>query len=149
MINVLLPLLLLLLPMETLSGKDDVVIVEPAAMVVKPSADGKWQIVKPSSTSVETSTNGIRPSSTSTPGRKARRGEVELDLFQLGTDNGRNEETEPSKRSSVQLELFEVGNNEEESPKEQERGSVELNLFGDGKGAPKLFLKIYMFNIMR
>ena len=41
MINVL---LLLLLPLETLSGKDDVVIVEPAAMIVKPSADGKWQV---------------------------------------------------------------------------------------------------------
>ena len=113
MINVL---LVLLLPLETLSGKDDVVIVEPAAMIVKPSADGKWQLLKPSS------------AATSTQSREARRGEVELDLFQLGTDKGGNEEP-------VQLDLFQV-EEKKENPKEEERGAVELNLFG--KGASRL-----------
>ena len=117
----LLPLLLLLLPLKTLSGKDDVVIVEPAAMIVKPSADGKWQLAKASSTS------------SSTQSREARRGKVELDLFQLGTDKGRNEE--PAKRSSVQLDLFQVVE-KKENPKEEERGAVELNLFGNG--SPRL-----------
>ena len=117
--------LLLLLPLKTLSGKDDVVIVEPAAMIVKPSADGKWQLAKTSSTSTTTST--------STQSREARRGEVELDLFQLGTEKGRNEE--PAKRSSVQLDLFQVVE-KKENRKEEERGAVELNLFGNG--SPRL-----------
>ena len=122
MINDLLPLLLLLLPLETLSGKDDVVIVEPAAMIVKPSADGKWQMV--------------RPSSITTQSREPRRGEVELDLFQVETDKGRNEEEEPSRISSVQLELFRV-EKKKDNPKEQERGAVELSLFGDGSSREK------------
>ena len=88
-------------------------IVEPAAMIVKPSADGKWQMVK--------------ASSKTTQSREARRGEVELDLFQVGTDKERNEEKEPS----VQLELFRV-EKKKDHPDERERGAVELNLFGNG-----------------
>ena len=89
------------------------VIVEPAAMIVKPSADGKWQMV--------------RTSSITTQSREPRRGEVELDLFQVGTDKERNEEKEPS----VQLELFRV-EKKQDHPDERERGAVELNLFGNG-----------------
>ena len=111
MINVL-----LLLPLETLSGKDDVVIVEPAAMIVKPSADGKWQVVK------------TLP--TQTQSREARRGEVELDLFQLGAEKEGNEE--PPRKSSVQLDLFQVQEEKKNNPKEEKRGVVELNLFGNG-----------------
>ena len=136
MSNHLLPLLLLLLPLETLSGKDDVVIVEPAAMIVKPSADGKWQMVKPSSTSADGKWQMVRTSSITTQSREPRRGEVELDLFQVETDKGRNEEEEPSRISSVQLELFRV-EKKKDNPKEQERGVVELSLFGDGSSREK------------
>ena len=56
---------------------------------------------------------------------------MELDLFQVGTtEKGKSDDQEPSRRSPVQLDLFQVKNEKEAKPKEQERGAVELNLFG-------------------
>ena len=75
MLNVLLPLLLLLLPHDAQAGKDDVMIVEPAAMIVEPPANGKWQVVEQSSLASSTQTT--------TQSREARKGKVELDLFQV------------------------------------------------------------------
>ena len=77
MLNVLLPLLLLLVPHDAQAGKDDVMIVEPAAMIVEPSADGRWNVVEQSALSASSST-------TISQSREARRGKVELDLFQVG-----------------------------------------------------------------
>ena len=120
MLYVLCPLLLL--PHDTQAGKDDVMIVEPSAMIVEPSADGRWKIVEQSSLASSTQTT--------TQNREARKGKVEqLDLFQV--EKGRNEEVdvESAEKSSVTLDLFEAEKKVEEPKRAEERGVVNLNLF--------------------
>ena len=120
MLCVLCPLLFL--PHDAQAGKDDVMIVEPAAMIVEPPANGKWQVVEQSSLASSTQTT--------TQKKKARKGKVEqLDLFQV--EKGRNEEVdvESAEKSSVTLDLFEAEKKVEEPKRAEERGVVNLNLF--------------------
>ena len=90
-------------------------------MIVEPSANGRWNVVEQSSLASS--------EQTTTQSREARKGKVELDLFQV--DKGRNEEVnmDSAVKSTVTLELFETEKKNEEPKKAEERGAVNLNLF--------------------
>ena len=122
MLNVLLPLLLLLVPHDAQAGKDDVMIVEPAAMIVEPSADGRWNVVEQSALSTPSST-------TISQSREARKGKVELDLFQVEEESKKEVNTDSAVKSSVTLDLFEAKEKKEDPKEDAERGVVNLNLF--------------------
>ena len=61
--------------------------------------------------------------------REARRGKVELDLFQVDKESKKEVNTDSALKSSVTLDLFEAKEKKEDPKEDEERGAVNLNLF--------------------
>ena len=91
-------------------------------MIVEPSADGRWNVVEQSALSASSST-------TISQSREARRGKVELDLFQVEKGSKKEVNTDSAVKSSVTLDLFEAKEKKEDPKEDEERGAVNLNLF--------------------
>ena len=91
-------------------------------MIVEPSANGRWNVVERSALSTPSST-------TISQTREARRGKVELDLFQVETERKEEVNTDSAVKSSVTLDLFEAKEKKEDPNEDEERGVVNLNLF--------------------
>ena len=91
-------------------------------MIVQPSKDGKWNVVEQSSLSASSST-------TISQSREARRGKVELDLFQVEKESKKELNVDSAVKSSVTLDLFEAKEKKEDPKEDEERGVVNLNLF--------------------
>ena len=70
------------------------------------------------------------PSSTTiSQSREARRGKVELDLFQVENESKKEVNSDSAVKSSVTLDLFEAKEKKEDPKEDEERGVVNLNLF--------------------
>ena len=91
-------------------------------MIVEPSANGRWNVVEQSSSSAPYSP-------TISQRREARRGKVELDLFQVEKGSKNEVNTDSAVKSSVTLDLFDAKEKKEDPKEDEERGVVNLNLF--------------------
>ena len=87
-------------------------------MIVEPSANGRWNVVEQSASSTTISQS-----------REARRGKVELDLFQVEEESKKEVNTDSAVKSSVTLDLFEAKEKTEDPKVDEQRGAVNLNLF--------------------
>ena len=91
-------------------------------MIVQPPEDGKWNVVEQSSLSASSST-------TISQSREARRGKVELNLFQVENESKKELNADSAVKSSVTLDLFKAKEKKEDPKEDEERGVVNLNLF--------------------